>query len=457
MRKAVVAIVGRPNVGKSTLFNRLVGRRVAIVESIAGVTRDRLYTEGEWAGRRFFLVDTGGIAKMRDAHGRATRTMPGEDPLQRQIYQQAALAVAEADLILFVVDGTAGLQVLDREVADILRRAAKPIILVVNKVDSFQPELGADFYALGFGEPLLVSAEHALNLGDLLDQICSYLPPAGPEDESDAIKVAIIGRPNVGKSSLINALLGEERVIVSAVPGTTRDAVDTPLRFQDRDFLLIDTAGIRRTHARTSASRDAVEYYSVLRTLQAVERSDVTLVLLDAEEFLLEQDKKVAAVPHETGRATILIVNKWDLVKKTPRTAREYEMRLRAEMPFIRYAPCLFVSARTGLRVGRVLPEVARVAAEYNRRVPTGLLNQAVREAVDRRHPPSRKGKTLKIYYASQIKVKPPTIQYWVNDPELVHFSYRRFLENRIREQFGFNGTPLRFLFRKRGKKEAEQ
>jgi len=448
MKKAVVAIVGRPNVGKSTLFNRLTGRRVAIVESIPGVTRDRLYAEGEWAGRRFFLVDTGGIAPVQP-----------DDPIQQQVYEQAVLAVDEADLILFVVDGPAGLQALDREVADILRRAAKPVVLVVNKVDSFQPGWGADFYALGFGEPVLVSAEHALNLDELFEAIVSHLPPAVAEDETAAVKVAIIGRPNVGKSSLVNALLGEERVIVSSVPKTTRDAVDTPLRFQEQDFLLIDTAGIRarvRARSRGHASQGAVEYYSVLRALQAVERSDVTLVLLDAAEFLLEQDKKVAAIPHEAGRGTILVVNKWDLAEKTSRTAQEYERRLRMEMPFIRYAPALFLSARTGLRVGRVFPEVIRVAAEYSRRVPTGRLNQALREAVDRRHPPSRKGKTLKIYYASQIQVKPPTIQFWVNNPELVHFSYRRFLENRIREEFGFTGTPLRLFFRKRGRKAAE-
>ncbi|NLZ43252.1 MAG: ribosome biogenesis GTPase Der, partial [Clostridia bacterium] len=351
MRKAIVAIVGRPNVGKSTLFNRLTGRRLAIVESIPGVTRDRLYAEGEWADRRFFLVDTGGIAPVQ----------PG-DPIQQQVFEQAVLAVDEADLILFVVDGPAGLQALDREVADILRRAAKPVVLVVNKADSYQPELAADFYALGFGEPVLVSAEHGLNLDGLLDAVVAHLPPVAAEEETTAVKVAIIGRPNVGKSSLVNALLGEERVIVSPVPGTTRDAVDTPLRFQDQDFLLIDTAGIRRARGRAS-SRDAVEYYSVLRAIQAVERADVTLVLLNAGEFLLEQDKKVAAIPHETGRATILVVNKWDLVEKTSRTAQEYEKRLRAEMPFIRYAPVLFLSARTGLRVGRVLPEVTRVAA----------------------------------------------------------------------------------------------
>jgi GTP-binding protein len=444
VRKAVVAIVGRPNVGKSTLFNRLTGRRLAIVESIPGVTRDRLYAEGEWEGRRFFLVDTGGIAPAQP-----------DDPIQQQVYEQAVLAVDEADLILFVVDGPAGLQTLDREVAEILRRAAKPVVLVVNKADSYQPELAADFYALGFGDPVLVSAEHALNLDGLLDAVVAHLPPATTEEESDAVKVAIIGRPNVGKSSLVNALLGEERVIVSPVPGTTRDAVDTPLRFQDQDFLLIDTAGIRRARGRAS-SRDAVEYYSVLRAIQAVERADVTLVLLDAGEFLLEQDKKVAAIPHETGRATILVVNKWDVVEKTSRTVQEYEKRLRAEMPFLRYAPALFISARTGLRVGRVLPEVIRVAAEYSRRVSTGRLNQAVRDAVDRRHPPSRKGKALKIYYATQVQVKPPTINFWVNDPELVHFSYKRFLENRLREEFGFTGTPLRLLFKKRGKKAED-
>lgn len=440
MSKPVVAIVGRPNVGKSTLFNRIAGRRLAIVDKVAGVTRDRLYTEAEWENRRFLLVDTGGLDFKKDF-------------LQQEISQQAVLAVDEADVILFVVDGRAGLHPLDLDVAGILRRTGKPVILVVNKVDTYQPGLGAEFFALGFGEPVLVSAEHALNLGELLDKTVASLPAAGEEEDPGAVKVAIIGRPNVGKSSVLNAVLGEERVIVSPVPGTTRDAVDTPFQFQGENYILIDTAGIRRK----ARSGDALEYYSILRALRAVERSDVTLVVFDAGDFLTEQDKKVAGIPHEMGRATVLLINKWDLVENKFQTAREYEERLYTEMAFLRYAPFLFISARTGQRVGKILQEVRRVVKEYNRRVPTGRLNQVLREAVDNYHPPSRKGKQLKIYYATQVKTAPPTIHLWVNNPELVHFSYRRFLENTFRERFGFTGTPLRIIFRRREAAKEDQ
>ncbi len=440
MSKPVVAIVGRPNVGKSTLFNRIAGRRLAIVDKVAGVTRDRLYTEAEWENRRFLLVDTGGLDFNKDF-------------LQQEISQQAVLAVNEADVILFVVDVRAGLHPLDLDVAGILRRTGKPVILVVNKVDIYQPGLGAEFFALGFGEPVLVSAEHALNLGELLDKTVASLPAAGEEEDPGAVKVAIIGRPNVGKSSVLNAVLGEERVIVSPVPGTTRDAVDTPFQFQGENYILIDTAGIRRK----ARSGDALEYYSILRALRAVERSDVTLVVFDAGDFLTEQDKKVAGIPHEMGRATVLLINKWDLVENKFQTAREYEERLYTEMAFLRYAPFLFISARTGQRVGKILPEVRRVVKEYNRRVPTGRLNQVLREAVDNYHPPSRKGKQLKIYYATQVKTAPPTIHLWVNNPELVHFSYRRFLENTFRERFGFTGTPLRITFRRREAAKEDQ
>ena len=440
MSKPVVAIVGRPNVGKSTLFNRIAGRRLAIVDKVAGVTRDRLYTEAEWENRRFLLVDTGGLDFKKDF-------------LQQEISQQAVLAVNEADVILFVVDVRAGLHPLDLDVAGILRRTGKPVILVVNKVDIYQPGLGAEFFALGFGEPVLVSAEHALNLGELLDKTVASLPAAGEEEDPGAVKVAIIGRPNVGKSSVLNAVLGEERVIVSPVPGTTRDAVDTPFQFQGENYILIDTAGIRRK----ARSGDALEYYSILRALRAVERSDVTLVVFDAGDFLTEQDKKVAGIPHEMGRATVLLINKWDLVENKFQTAREYEERLYTEMAFLRYAPFLFISARTGQRVGKILQEVRRVVKEYNRRVPTGRLNQVLREAVDNYHPPSRKGKQLKIYYATQVKTAPPTIHLWVNNPELVHFSYRRFLENTFRERFGFTGTPLRIIFRRREAAKEDQ
>lgn len=433
MATPVVAIVGRPNVGKSTLFNRIVGERVAIVEDIAGVTRDRLYHKTEWVGRSFLLVDTGGITLE-------------DDPIKQEVGTQARIAIDEAEVIIFVTDAKEGLHPLDREVADILRRTSKPVILAVNKVDRYDPAAGAEFYALGFGDLILISAEHALNIGDLLDRVIQNLPPESEEEDEEAIRVALIGRPNAGKSSLLNAILGEERVIVSPFPGTTRDAIDTPIRFQDQDFILVDTAGIRRK----SRVEEAVEYYSVLRAIRAVERSDVVLVVLDATDFLAEQDKRVAGIAHDAGKSVIIIVNKWDLVEKSERTAMEYEERLRHEFAFLSYAPILFVSAKTGKRVNRILTEVFTVANEYTRRIPTNQLNHLIQEAMAIHHPPSRKGRQLKLYYSTQIKVKPPTIQLWVNDPELMHFSYQRFLENRIREDFGFTGTPIRFVLKKR-------
>ena len=435
MTKPIVAIVGRPNVGKSTLFNQIVGERVAIVESTPGITRDRLYRETEWAGRPFFLVDTGGISSNKN------------DPFTVQIYNQAKLAIAEADVIWFVVDVREGLHPLDQEIAEILRKAKKPLILVGNKADTYDPALATDFYRLGFGSPLLVSAEHALNLGDLLEQTVAALPEGQTETE-EAIRVALIGRPNSGKSSLLNALLGEERVIVSPIPGTTRDAIDTPFQYEGVNYILVDTAGIRRK-ARVE---EAVEYYSVLRAIRAVERADVTLVVLDATDFLTEQDKKVAGIAHEAGKAVVLAVNKWDLVEKDTRTAQEYLERIRRELSFLDYAPVLFISAKTGQRIHKVLPEVFTVANEFAKRIPTRELNEVLREALLRHQPPSRKGKQLKVFYITQVKVKPPTFQLWVNDPELLHFSFRRFLENQIRMHFGFTGSPIHFAVKKRAK-----
>ncbi len=435
MPRPIVAIVGRPNVGKSTLFNRIIGERVAIVEGSPGITRDRLYRETEWLGRSFFLVDTGGISSNKN------------DPFAVKIYNQAKLAIEEADIIWFVVDVREGLHPLDQEIAEILRKTKKPLVLVGNKADTYDPALASDFYRLGFGPPLLISAEHALNLGDLLDQTVAAFPD-GQEEAEEAIRVALIGRPNSGKSSLLNALLGEERVIVSPIPGTTRDAIDTPLQYNGVSYILVDTAGIRRK-ARVE---EAVEYYSVLRAIRAVERADVALLVLDATEFLTEQDKKVAGIAYEAGKAVLIVVNKWDLVEKDDRTAQEYLEKIRRELSFLDYAPVLFISAKTGQRIKRVLPEVFAVANEFAKRIPTRVLNELLREALLRHQPPARKGKQLKIFYITQVKVGPPTFQLWVNDPELMHFSFQRFLENQIRTHFGFTGSPIHFLIKKRTK-----
>lgn len=429
----MVAVVGRPNVGKSTLFNRIIGERLAIVEDFPGVTRDRLHRKANWLGREFILVDTGGIT-LKD------------DPIKKEVEFQARLAIDQADLIVFLVEAEDPHNPLDREVADLLRRANKPVVLAVNKVDRYDAAIGNEFYALGFGEAVLISAEHGLNIGDLLDRVLESLPPESGQEDDEAVRVALIGRPNTGKSSILNAILGEERVIVSPEPGTTRDAIDTPIRFQEEKFILVDTAGIRRK----SRVDEAVEYYSVLRAIRAVERSEVILLVLDAVDFLTEQDKRVAGIAHEAGKSVIILVNKWDLVEKDHRTVKEFQERIRFELGFLSYAPVLFVSAKTGQRVERILSEVFQVANEYTRRVSANQLNQLLREAISLHHPPSRKGKQLKLYYITQIKVKPPTFQLWVNDPKLMHFSYQRYLENRIREDFGFTGSPLRFVLRKK-------
>lgn len=435
MPRPIVAIVGRPNVGKSTLFNRIIGERVAIVEGTPGITRDRLYRETEWLGRPFLLVDTGGISSNKN------------DPFTVKIYNHAKLAIEEADVIWFVVDAREGLHPLDQEIAEILRKTKKPLILVGNKADTYDPALTSDFYRLGFGPPLLISAEHALNLGDLLDQTVAEFPD-GQEEAEEAIRVALIGRPNSGKSSLLNALLGEERVIVSPIPGTTRDAIDTPFQYEGTNYILVDTAGIRRK----ARIEEAVEYYSVLRAIRAVERADVAIVVLDATDFLAEQDKKVAGIAHEAGKAVVLAVNKWDLVEKDDRTAQAYLERIRRELSFLDYAPVLFISAKTGQRIQKVLPEVFKVANEFAKRIPTRVLNELLREALLRHQPPTHKGKQLKVFYITQVKVKPPTFQLWVNDPALLHFSFRRFLENQIRTHFGFTGSPIHFLVKKRTK-----
>jgi GTP-binding protein len=432
--KPVVAIVGRPNVGKSTLFNRITGARVAIVEDTPGVTRDRLYHDADWRGRQFTLVDTGGIAARSD------------DPLVVQVRRQAETALEEADVILFVVDARTGLTADDDEVAELLRRSGRPVILVANKVEDFSdPTLIHEFYRLGLGDPLPISAIHGLNIGDLLDRIVDLLPESAAEEDGMALKVAVVGRPNVGKSSIVNRLLGEERVIVSELPGTTRDAIDTYIRQGEREYILIDTAGMRRK----SRIADPTEHYSVLRALKAVERADVVLVVLDGTEGVTEQDKKIAGYGHEQGKASIIIVNKWDLVPKDDKTMARYEEMIREELSFMSYAPILFISALTGQRVGRILPAIDAVGAEASRHVATSTLNSIVQEAVMLTPPPAVKGQAVKIFYATQVKVNPPTFIFFCNRPEDVHFSYQRYLENQLRQAFGFEGTPLRLLFRR--------
>ncbi|MDI6871292.1 MAG: ribosome biogenesis GTPase Der [Bacillota bacterium] len=433
----LVAIVGRPNVGKSALFNRLAARRTAIVEATPGVTRDRLYQRCEWGKHDFVLVDTGGIEPESD------------DPIVEQTRRQADLAMREADVILFVVDGRDGLLPADEEVAERLRRTRKPVLLVVNKAEGLRPEeAAADFYALGLGQPLPVSALHGLGIGDLLDEVVRRFPrmAEGPVDPA-VTRVAVVGRPNVGKSSLVNAVLGEERVITSDIPGTTRDAIDTPFTRDGRHYVIIDTAGIRRR----SSIKESVERYSVLRAIKAIERSDIVLVVLDATAGVTEQDRRIAGLGHEAGRGTILVVNKWDLVEKDERTMAAFTRRIRAELAFLDYAPLIFVSAVRGKRIPQLIDLVEYVAEQQSRRVQTSHLNEVLSDAVARQEPPSDKGRALKLFYGTQVGVRPPTFVLFVNDPALMHFTYRRYLENRLREAYGFEGTPLILKARARG------
>ncbi|GAW29762.1 ribosome biogenesis GTPase Der [Carboxydocella sp. ULO1] len=437
MSKPIVAIVGRPNVGKSTLFNRLVGGRLAIVEDIPGVTRDRIYGDAVWLDHAFTVIDTGGIE------------FSGiENEIANQMKHQAQLAMEEADVILFVVDGKEGLTINDEEVANMLRRANKPVVLVVNKVDNFDhTEQYNEFYALGLGEPILISAAHGYNIGDLLDEVVKHFSPTeGEEEDDDVIKIAVIGRPNVGKSSLVNALLGTERVIVSDVPGTTRDAIDTALERDGQKYIIIDTAGMRRK----GKIADVVERYSVIRSLRAVDRSDIVLMVIDAVEGLTEQDKKIAGYAHESGKGCILVVNKWDLVEKDDKTALRYTEKLREGLGFMQYAPVIYVSARTKKRVAKILELVKFVADQQNMRIATSVLNNLIREATYLNPPPSDRGRRLKILYATQVAVKPPTFVLFVNDSELLHFSYQRYIENQLRQTFGFEGTPIRIIPRNR-------
>lgn len=440
MAKPIVAILGRPNVGKSTLFNRLTGGRAAIVEDTPGVTRDRLYRDAEWLGKTFTLIDTGGI-----------EFSSGDESMSGLIRKQAEIAMREADVILFLVDSRAGLLPQDEQIAQQLRKTSKPVILVVNKVEQFKDNADLyDFYRLGLEDLVCISAEHGMNTGDLLDLIVSKFTTTAEEDyEPDVIKIAVVGRPNVGKSSLVNALLGQERVIVSNVPGTTRDAIDVPFEKEGQRYVLIDTAGMRRR----GNIEEATERYSVIRSLRAVDRSDVALMVIDGQEGVTEQDKRIAGYVHEAGKGVIIIVNKWDIVEKDDKTMQRFDEEIRRELGFMQYAPTLYVSALTKQRVVKITDLVNFVAEQQSQRISTSVLNEVVSEAVQLTPPPSDKGKRLKILYVTQAGIKPPHFIFFVNEPELLHFSYQRYLENKLRENFGFEGTPLKITVRKREEK----
>mgnify|MGYP002727646019 FL=1 len=441
MALPVVAVVGRPNVGKSTLFNKLIGKRLSIVEDTPGVTRDRIYAKGEWRNRQFMLVDTGGIETLT------------EDVILKQMRQQAELAIERADVIILVTDVRCGVTADDSAVASMLQKSGKPVILAVNKGDPIgEPPMELyEFYNLGIGDPYPISAAHGHGTGDMLDALYEYLPEEDAEDDDeDNIKVAIIGKPNVGKSSLVNRIAGEERVIVSNVAGTTRDATDTVVENEEGTFTLIDTAGIRKKAKVT----ERIEHYSVLRAYMAVERADVCLILIDAAEGFTEQDSKVAGYAHEQGKASIIVVNKWDLIEKDNKTMREYEDKLKNDFSFMSYAPFLFISAKTGQRVQKLFSLIREVYLQNNIRISTGMLNDVLAYATTRVQPPSDKGKRLKIYYITQASSKPPTFVIFVNRADLFHFSYQRYLENQIRSTFGLSGTPVRFVVRERAKDE---
>lgn len=441
MALPVIAVVGRPNVGKSTLFNKLVGQRLSIVEDTPGVTRDRIYGRVEWQSRTATLIDTGGIDLFSD------------DVLLSQMRRQAQIAIESADVLLFVTDLRAGVTAADSEVAAMLQKSGKPVVVCVNKCDSVGsiPMEFYEFYNLGLGDPVAVSSVHGHGTGDLLDRLFALLPEQRGEDyPEDYIKVAIIGKPNVGKSSLVNRLAGEERVIVSDIAGTTRDAVDTVLENEHGKFVLIDTAGIRRK----SKVDESIERYSVLRSYMAIERADVCLILIDALEGFTEQDSKVAGYAHEQGKGCVIVVNKWDAVEKDGRTMQEYQKKLESDFSFMPYAPFLFISAKTGQRVDRLYELISYVREQNCRRIPTGLLNDMLAESTALVQPPSDKGKRLKIYYITQASVCPPSFVCFVNSNELFHFSYRRYLENQIRSTFGLQGTPIRIISRERGDKK---
>ena len=441
MSKPVVAIVGRPNVGKSTLFNALAGEQISIVKDTPGVTRDRIYADVSWLNYNFTLIDTGGIEP------------ESKDIILSQMREQAEIAIATADVIMFMTDVRQGLVDSDSKVADMLRRSGKPIVLVVNKVDNFQTMMADvyEFYNLGIGEPYPISSVGKLGLGDMLDEVVKFFPSSDSMDEEDERpRVAIVGKPNVGKSSLINKLAGVNRVIVSDIAGTTRDAIDTEIKYNGKEYVFIDTAGLRRKNK----IKEEIERYSIIRTVTAVERADVVLVMIDATEGVTEQDAKIAGIAHERGKGIIVVVNKWDAIEKNDKTIYEYTRQIKDILSFIPYAEVMFISAMTGQRLNKIYDTIDMVIENRNLRIQTGVLNEILSEAVALQQPPSDKGRRLKIFYMTQVSVKPPTFVIFVNSKELMHFSYTRYLENKIREAFGFRGTSLKFLIRERGEKE---
>ncbi len=440
MNKPVVAIVGRPNVGKSTLFNALAGEMISIVKDTPGVTRDRIYADVSWLDKEFTLVDTGGIEP------------ESKDIILSQMREQAQIAIDTADVIIFLTDVRQGLVDADSKVAEMLRKSAKPVVLVVNKVDSFEKFMTDvyEFYNLGIGDPMPVSSASRLGIGDMLDEVVKYFPEgSGEEEDDDRPRVAIVGKPNVGKSSIINKLLGEQRVIVSDIAGTTRDAIDTDIVHNGKEYVFIDTAGLRRK----SKIKEELERYSIIRAVSAVERADVVLMVIDAVEGVTEQDAKIAGIAHERGKGIIIVVNKWDAIEKNDKTMREYESEVRRVLSFMPYAQVMYVSALTGQRLAKLYDMIDMVIENQSMRVATGVLNEIMMEAVAMQQPPSDKGKRLKLYYITQVSVKPPTFVIFVNDKELMHFSYTRYLENKIREAFGFKGTSLKFFIRERKEK----
>ena len=441
MSKPVVAIVGRPNVGKSTLFNALAGEKIAIVKDTPGVTRDRIYAEVNWLDKDFTLIDTGGIEP------------ESRDVILAQMREQAQIAIDTADVILFMTDVKQGLVDADSKVADMLRRSHKPVILVVNKVDNFQKMMPDvyEFYNLGIGDPMPISAAERIGIGDMLDKVLEHFPErSGTEEEDERPRIAIVGKPNVGKSSIINKLIGEDRVIVSDIAGTTRDAIDTDIVHNGREYVFIDTAGLRRKNK----IKEELERYSIIRTVTAVERADVVLIVIDAVEGVTEQDAKIAGIAHDRGKGVIIAVNKWDAIEKNDKTVKEYEQKIRMVLSFMPYAEIMYVSAKTGQRLPKLFDMIDMVIENQTLRIATGVLNEIMTEAVALQQPPSDKGKRLKLYYITQVAVKPPTFVIFVNDKELMHFSYTRYLENRIREAFGFKGTSLKFFIRERKEKD---
>lgn len=443
MKKPLIAIVGRPNTGKSTFFNKICGKRISIIDDMPGVTRDRIYSDAEWCGKVFTLVDTGGLDSKSD------------DVFQKTIRSQAQIAIDLADVIIFMVDGKDGLTQADEEVATLLRKTNKKVILVVNKLDRFEVENTYDFYSLGLGEPFPISCEQSKGLGEVLDEIIAspcFENSANIGEEDNVIKIAVVGRPNAGKSSIVNRILGEERVVVSNVAGTTRDAIDTPFRYNGKDYLIIDTAGMRR---QRSVERESVEGYSVIRSMEAIKRADIVLIVFDSSEEISEQDVRIAGYVHEEGKPSIVLMNKWDLVEKNGNTINAYSEMLKEKLAYMSYFKPMFISALSGKRFEKIMPTVNEVVENNNRRVTTGVLNEVIQKAILAQEPPTKAGKRLKILYATQAEVAPPTFVVFCNDAALVHFSYQRFLENRLRDSINFEGTPIKLIFKNRKEKDV--